>query len=503
MYIPINVAGYIRVSSGKQVKEGESLGEQRRLIEEYAKFNNFCIYKIYSEEGISGAVADRASLDNLKSDANRSLFQKVIFCSLDRFGRSAQDLLNNYEYFEKKGIALVSLREKIDTSIPAGRFLRTVLGAVAELEREMLRERTIIGLVARMRRGLRPVGRIPYGYRWDKKRRTFKTVLREKKAYHEAVDIYLNGGKSVTEVAGILNEKGYRTRQGERFTRSSLLMIFKNPFYKGEWDIHFQGETFSYHPIPVVDTDIWEKLQERIKKNIIKWGKINASKDPYLLRKLLQCECGSLLQCCRHNMRYYACRSSKMSEKARLASNSKKRCCLPYVNANEIENLIWSEIWRCFLLSVKNIMEGKSNDLITKEENLEGTLSETTGRIEGEKEAMKKLVILDELLRKMRKGFEDMAYWQKRELISQALGDKKLRVRVLRKRDMVESDIGLPKNELNDPVHKKYRGKILICWAVEGDWILDCIGILKHLFQKSENHFILANYENGTVRKPV
>ena len=64
-------------------------------------------------------------------------------------------------------------------------------------------------------------------------------------------------------------------------------------------------------------------------------------------------------------------------------------------------------------------------------------------------------------------------------------------------------DIGLPKNELNDPVHKKYRGKILICWAVEGDWILDCIGILKHLFQKSENHFILANYENGTVRKPV
>jgi hypothetical protein len=192
-----------------------------------------------------------------------------------------------------------------------------------------------------------------------------------------------------------------------------------------------------------------------------------------------------------------------MSEKARLASNSKKRCCLPYVNANEIENLIWSEIWRCFLLSVKNIMEGKSNDLITKEENLEGTLSETTGRIEGEKEAMKKLVILDELLRKMRKGFEDMAYWQKRELISQALGDKKLRVRVLRKRDMVESDIGLPKNELNDPVHKKYRGKILICWAVEGDWILDCIGILKHLFQKSENHFILANYENGTVRKPV
>jgi site-specific DNA recombinase len=502
MHIPINVAGYVRVSSGKQVKEGESLGEQRRLIEEYAEFNNLCIYKIYSEEGISGAVTDRPSLDNLKSDASRSLFQKVIFCSLDRFARSAQDLLNNYEYFEKKGISLVSLREKIDTSIPAGRFLRTVLGAVAELEREMLRERTIIGLVARMRRGLRPVGRIPYGYRWDKKRRTFKTILRERRAYHEAVDIYLNGRNSVTEVAGILNEKGYRTRQGERFTRSSLLMIFKNPFYKGEWDIHFQGETFSYHPPPMVDTDIWERLQERIKRNIIKWGKINASKDSYLLRKLLECECGSLLQCCRHKMRYYACRSSKMSEKARLASNSKKRCSLPYVNANEIEKLILNEIWRFFLLSVKDIVDRKSSDQITEEENLKGALSDTTGRIAEQKEEMK-LEILDELWRTIRNGFEDMAIWQKREVIAEALGDKKLRVRVLRKRDIAESEIGLSRNELNDPVYKKYRGKKLTCWAVEGDLSLDCNAILKHLLQKNKNHVRLRNYKNETLRNPA
>jgi len=117
--------------------------------------------------------------------------------------------LNNYEYFEKRGIALVSLREKIDTSIPAGRFLRTVLGAVAELEREMLRERTTIGVVARMEKGLRPVGRLPYGYRWDRGKKTFKINPREKKAYLAAVDLYLNGGKSITEVAGILNERGY------------------------------------------------------------------------------------------------------------------------------------------------------------------------------------------------------------------------------------------------------------------------------------------------------
>jgi site-specific DNA recombinase len=558
MHNPRYVAGYVRVSSGRQVKEGESLAEQRRLIEEYAKLNKFLLYKIYSDEGISGAAPDRASLDNLKWDANRSLFQKAIFCSLDRFGRSAQDLLNNYEYFEKRGIALVSLREKIDTSIPAGRFLRTVLGAVAELEREMLRERTTSGLVARMKKGLRPVGRLPYGFRWDKKRRTFKTILREKKAYHDAVDLYLNGGKSITEVAGILNERGYRTRQGERFTRSSLATIFKNRFYKGEWDIHFQGEIFSYHPTPMIDSDTWKKLQTRIKGKTIKWKRIEASKDPYLLRRLLKCECGSLLQCCRHNMRYYACRASKMSEKARLASNSKKNCSLPYVNAAEIETLILDDIWRCFLLSGKDIMCRRKNNVIGEEEDLERVLSNIKGRIAEKEAEMKKLADLlmtgsldkslfdekkqeieiemdvllnkvkilkrdiglvgepqenaelasniekgqDELWPAIRKSFEDMAEWQKKELISEALGGKKLQVRVLRKRDVVESDIGFSRDELNDPVYKEYRGKKIICWIAEGDWDLDCNVILKHLLQKNKNHFRLANYRVQTIQEP-
>ena len=556
---PRYVAGYVRVSSDRQVKEGESLAEQRRLIEEYAKLNNFLIYKIYSDEGISGAVPDRASLDKLKWDANRNLFQQVIFCSLDRFGRSAQDLLNNYEYFEKRGISLVSIREKMDTSIPAGRFLRTVLGAVAEFEREMIRERTTIGLLARMKKGLRPVGRLPYGYLWDKKGRTFKIIYREKKAYHDAVDLYLNGGKSITEVAGILNERGYRTKQGERFTRSSLAMIFKNRFYKGEWDIYFQGEKFSYYPIPMIDPDTWEKLQTRIKEKTIKWKRIEASKDPYLLRKLLKCECGSLLQCCRHNMRYYACRASKMSEKARLASNLRKNCSLPYVNAAEIETLILDDIWRCFLLSGKDIMRRRRNKVIGEEEDLECVLTDIKGRIAEKEEELKKLANLlmtgsldkslfdekkreieiemgvmlnkveplqrdlglvgeprenaalasnieighDELWTAIRKGFEDMAERQKKELISEALGGEKLQVRVLRKRDMVESDIGLSRDELNDPVYKKYRGKKIICWIVEGDWDFDCNVILRHLLQKKQNHFRLANYKHRTFGKPA
>jgi site-specific DNA recombinase len=559
MHAPNYVAGYIRVSSGNQVKEGESLPEQRRLIEEYAKLNNFSVYKIYSDEGISGAVSDRASLDDLKWDANQNLFQKVIFCSLDRFGRSAQHLLNNYDYFEKMGISLVSLREKLDTSIPAGRFLRTVLGAVAELEREMVRERTTIGLIARMRKGLRPVGRIPYGYRWDRKRRTFKTVPPEKKAYHVAVDLYLNQGKSLSEVAGILNERGYRTKQSERFTRSSLAGIFKNPFYKGEWNIFFQGEKFSYHPTPMVNPDTWEKIQHRIWKNTIKSKKIEADKDPFLLRKLLKCECGSLLQCCRHNLRYYSCHVSKINKKDRLASNLKKTCSLPYVNAAEIEGLVLDEIWRCFQLSGEDIMNLQKNFRVREKRHLEYALMGLKGSIAEKQAELKKLTDLfstgnlqrflfekqrqnleiekDMMLNKMeilqkefdfigesqgnmilagnleeepkelfgviREAFENMTDRQKKELIREALGGKKLSIRVLRRRDTLESDIGLSKDELNAPVYKKYRGKKLICWIMEGDWNFNYNAVLKHFMKKFQNQFKLANYKFQTFQESV
>ena len=559
MHIPTYVAGYIRVSTEKQVKEGESLAEQRRLIEEYVKLNKLSLYKIYSDEGISGAAPDRASLENLKRDANRDLFQTIIFCSLDRFGRSARDLLNNYEYFEKRGIALSSIKEKIETSIPSGRFLRTVLGAVAELEREMLRERTTSGLMARLKKGMRPIGRIPYGYRWDRKKKTFKTVPAEKEAYLSAVDLYLKAGKSVTEVAGILNEKSYRTRQRERFTRASLVNIFKNRFYKGEWDFSFQGEKFVYHPTPLVDPDTWEKLQTRIKENTLKWKRLEGSRDPYLLRKLLKCECGSLLQCCLHHLRYYKCAISKMSEKARLASNSKKTCSLPYVNAIEIETMVLDDIWKCFLSSGKDLMRWRSSNIIEVEEALERMIMEIQARIQKKEAELKKLGYLlmagsldkslfdekkraieiekgvlqnkveilrrdiglvgeprrnaalpgnleidpDELWQTMYKGYEDLTACQKRELIREVLDGKELQVRILRKKDIVESGIGCSIDELNDAVYKMFRGKKIICWIVEGNWNIDCNVILKHLLQNNTHHFRLANYKNGKLGEPV
>ena len=554
-----NVAGYIRVSTENQVKEGESLTEQKRMIEEYAKFHNCGVVKIYADQGVSGIVSNRASLDDLKRDASQNLFQKVIFYSLDRFGRSAQDLLYNYEYFEKRGISLVSLREELDTSTATGRFLRTVLGAVAELEREMIRDRTIIGATARMKKGLRPVGRLPYGYSWDKRRRNFKIIRDERKGYDLAVDLLLNKHKSVTEIAGILNEEGYRTKQGNRFTHPSLSRIFKNPFYKGELTFRYQGEKFSYNPPSLVNSDTWDKILHRIKENTKKFDNYEPERDPFILRGLLKCECGSSLSCTKFKQRYYECFVSKISQRERLASNLKRTCSLPYINAVEIENYVLNSILRQFQISENDMINRKENIDFSRKKYLESQLTCIKIRIEEKEGERKRLIhsyaigcvdksflrkkdqelkseisiLLDkaEVLGKelgyieksqqklersrdvekdfkkswpeIDKAFTNLTDGQRKEFISEALSGKQLKIRILRRRDIVESTMGLSKEELNSPVYKIFRGRKRIAWIVEGDWNFNLNSILKYLFQKHQIHFSLTNYGIPVLLAPI
>ena len=188
----ISVAGYVRVSSPRQVKEGESLEDQKRLVKKYCKLNDYSLYKIYEDAGVSGSKEDRPALEEMKRDADRGLFNRIVFSALDRFGRSAEDTLSNYKFFERrKGITLYAIKEGIDTSTPVGRLTRTILAAIAEMEKDRIRERVIVGLVARANGG-QPIGKVSFGYRWDKEKKAFilnpdeaeiyKTIVHSKKA---------------------------------------------------------------------------------------------------------------------------------------------------------------------------------------------------------------------------------------------------------------------------------------------------------------------------------
>jgi DNA invertase Pin-like site-specific DNA recombinase len=115
--------------------------------------------RIFVETG-SGSRADRVELAKLMETVREG--DTVVCWRLDRIGRSLRHLIEMAERLQQRGVALRSLTENIDTSTPSGRFLFNILGALGQMEREIIVERTRAGLIAaaaRGRRGGRPAAR--------------------------------------------------------------------------------------------------------------------------------------------------------------------------------------------------------------------------------------------------------------------------------------------------------------------------------------------------------
>jgi DNA invertase Pin-like site-specific DNA recombinase len=140
---------YTRISTGEQ-----NADLQTRELPEFCERRGWHLAETYSDV-MTGAKDRRPALDRLMADARRGKFDVVAVWRFDRFARSTSHLLRALEEFAALGIDFVSLSEAIDTSTPAGRMVFTVLGAVAELERSIIRERVIAGQRAAKSRGVK------------------------------------------------------------------------------------------------------------------------------------------------------------------------------------------------------------------------------------------------------------------------------------------------------------------------------------------------------------
>jgi DNA invertase Pin-like site-specific DNA recombinase len=113
---------------------------------------------LYRDKGQSGAKQDRPALNLLLNDLRKRKVDVILVWSLDRLARSLKQLLTISEECRSLGVDLVSLRQNIDTTLPAGRLTFQILGAVAEFERELLRDRVKAGMAQARRAGKR-IGR--------------------------------------------------------------------------------------------------------------------------------------------------------------------------------------------------------------------------------------------------------------------------------------------------------------------------------------------------------
>src|SRR5262249_33671728 len=145
---------YMRVSTKGH---GQTTDTQAVALREYAERRGFEVIE-YRDEGISGSKDSRPALDRLMKDARARKFDVVIVARFDRFARSVSHLLRALDEFNHLGISFISLSESIDTSTPVGKMIFTVLGAVAELERNLIKERVNMG-ISRARKQGKALGR--------------------------------------------------------------------------------------------------------------------------------------------------------------------------------------------------------------------------------------------------------------------------------------------------------------------------------------------------------
>ena len=132
---------YMRVSTKDQ-----SCDMQLNDLQHYAKERGFEVFKVYKDNGISGAQESRPALSELMNDAKKRKFDVVLVWRFDRFARSTKHLINSLYEFRNLGIDFISYQENIDTSSPLGEAIFTIISAMAKLERDIIAERVQGGL---------------------------------------------------------------------------------------------------------------------------------------------------------------------------------------------------------------------------------------------------------------------------------------------------------------------------------------------------------------------
>ncbi len=213
--------GYVRVSTEEQASEGVSLAAQRDRITLYAKLNELDLVAIESDEGLSGKRADnrpglQAALRRLRiGDATA-----LVVVKLDRLSRSTRDVLDLADGSGREGWSLHSISEKLDTSTASGRFVLTIMAALAQMEREQIGERTSAAMSHMKAQRLR-VGSVPFGFDLDGDGRTLRPNAVEL-ATIDKMRAMRQTGTTLREIAARLNADGVRPKRAARWSPETI-----------------------------------------------------------------------------------------------------------------------------------------------------------------------------------------------------------------------------------------------------------------------------------------
>jgi DNA invertase Pin-like site-specific DNA recombinase len=217
--------GYVRVSTDRQAELGISLEAQEAKIRAMATVQGAELFEVIVDGGESAKNLNRPGLQRLLALVDSGKVEAVIIARLHRLTRSVKDLCSLLELFEKRGVALISVAESLDTASAAGRLVITIMAAVSQWEREAIGERTRDALRHKRTSGER-VGNIRFGFRLSPDGKHVEPDPGEQGVLTEIGHLRQNG-HTLRGIAATLNRKALRTRRGSAWRLEHVARIIK------------------------------------------------------------------------------------------------------------------------------------------------------------------------------------------------------------------------------------------------------------------------------------
>lgn len=254
---PTRAAIYARTSSPNQ-RFGYSLDEQVDRCWDQCQMMDWEVRYIHKDEAESGKDIERPHFQMMMGQAEAGAFDVIVFWKLDRFCRSLIDMLEVEEQLREWGVALHSVTEQIDTTSPVGRFNFRNLASAAELERDMISQRSRMGMHALAKQHKWPNKVPPLGYK--KKDGGKLEIDNEEADLVRRIFLMYIDKKSMPQVAFELNEENIRTKKGKEWNARAVRGILKNELYIGEYEVAgFEDHVEEYR---IIEDSLFEKATE-------------------------------------------------------------------------------------------------------------------------------------------------------------------------------------------------------------------------------------------------
>lgn len=327
---------YIRVSTRRQDQEGYSIPLQKERLIAYCKAKGWVVAGIFVDPGHSGSSLERPGIERLMAGVEAGKYDVVLVYKLDRLSRSQKDTLYLIEdVFMANGVDFVSMQESFDTSTIYGRAMVGILSVFAQMERETITERTLMGRAGRAEEGLwHGGGTSPIGYDYI----DGELVINEKEAEQVRMvyDLYASGF-SVTEITRRM--EGYTTKHGDWSHTSTVGNVLDNPLYAGT--VHFDGATGEGKHTAIIAAGVDRIVKNRRERQ----HRAEAAGDSaFLLTGMMFCSnCGARYFPNRrpNGKVVYSCHSRAKKNKKMVKDPS---CMAPHIPVEELDAMVEAEV---------------------------------------------------------------------------------------------------------------------------------------------------------------